>query len=174
MSLSLYDVSVGTYKQIVPATIRVMKKAVEHCEKGGIDSGALLHEKLYDDMLPLHFQLASVRQHSIGAIEAIVSGQPFNPPQANPKASCAEWLDILQKTREELEAIDPATVDAAVGKTAIFKFGAMELKFKAEDFILSMSLPNFYFHATTAYDILRMKGVKLGKTDFMGRLKLSQ
>lgn len=174
MSISLYDVSVGTFKQIVPASIRVMKKAIEHCEKKGIDSAGLLHEKIFDDMLPLHFQLSSVRQHSIGAVETIVSGGTFNPPQSNPNATCAEWLEILQKTREELEAVDPEKVNAALGKIVIFKVGAMELKFKAEDFILSMSLPNFYFHAATAYDILRMKGVPLGKVDFMGRLKLAQ
>ena len=71
-----------------------------------------------------------------------------------------------------MKAQDPTTINATAGKTITFKLGANEMPFTAENFVLSFSLPNFYFHATTAYDILRMKGVKLGKMDFLGKLRV--
>ena len=67
---------------------------------------------------------------------------------------------------------DPETINALAGKTVIFKLGANEMPFTAENFALSFSLPNFYFHATTAYDILRMKGVEIGKMDFLGKMRI--
>ena len=63
-------------------------------------------------------------------------------------------------------------IDDLAGKTIVFKLGANEMPFTTENFVLSFSLPNFYFHATTAYDILRMKGVKIGKMDFLGKMRI--
>ena len=70
------------------------------------------------------------------------------------------------------EAIDAAEVDAFLGRDMRFAFGERQMNFTAENFLLSFSLPNFYFHAATAYDILRSKGLPLGKRDFMGRVRI--
>jgi len=70
-----------------------------------------------------------------------------------------------------LDAIDAAEVDSFVGRDMRFAFGDRHIDFTAEDFLLSFSQPNFYFHAATTYDILRWKGVPIGKRDFMGRLR---
>ena len=78
----------------------------------------------------------------------------------------------MTEARDELAALTPGDVDALVGRDVIFKLGERALPFTAEGFLMSFSLPNFFFHATTAYDILRHKGVPLGKRDFMGRLKM--
>ncbi|MDE2052181.1 MAG: DUF1993 family protein, partial [Gammaproteobacteria bacterium] len=75
-------------------------------------------------------------------------------------------------TLSALEAIEPAEIESFVGRDMRFEAGNHRLEFTAEDFLLSFALPNFYFHAATAYDILRWKGVPLGKRDFMGRLRL--
>ena len=89
------------------------------------------------------------------------------PPEsfAALKASVAEALTALA-------AIQPAEIDGFVGRDMRFSFGERNIDFTAENFLLSFSQPNFYFHATTAYDILRWKGVTIGKRDFTGRLRI--
>jgi hypothetical protein len=74
--------------------------------------------------------------------------------------------------REALQKLNPAEVNALEGRDVVFKFRSFEMPFTVENFLMSFSLPNFYFHATTAYDILRNKGVPLGKRDFMGQMRL--
>jgi uncharacterized protein len=74
--------------------------------------------------------------------------------------------------RDELAALTPDSVNAYVGRDVIFKIGDRALPFTAEGFLMSFSLPNFFFHATTAYDILRHKGAPIGKRHFMGKLKM--
>ena len=75
-------------------------------------------------------------------------------------------------TREALQALTREEVDGLAGKDVAFQFGERKMPFTAETFVMSFSLPNFYFHATTAYDILRNKGVPLGKRDFMGQMRM--
>jgi hypothetical protein len=78
----------------------------------------------------------------------------------------------VTEAREALQQVKAADVDAAQGKDVTFQLPTMKIPFTAEGFLLSFSLPNFYFHATTAYDILRHKGVALGKRDFLGKMRL--
>jgi hypothetical protein len=78
---------------------------------------------------------------------------------------------MVTETIAELESISADEVNGLEGKDMQFKMGEITIPFTAENFILSFSLPNFFFHATTTYDILRMKGVPLGKRDFLGRLR---
>ena len=79
---------------------------------------------------------------------------------------------LVAEARNELAALTPEAVNALIGREVIFKLGERAMPFTAEGFLMSFSLPNFFFHATTAYDILRHKGAPLGKRDFMGRLKM--
>jgi hypothetical protein len=73
-----------------------------------------------------------------------------------------------------MEALKPDEVNALEGKDVAFQFGETKVPFVAETFLLSFSLPNFHFHATTAYDILRSRGVPLGKRDYMGRMRIKR
>ena len=123
-------------------------------------------------MQPFRFQIISVAQHSRGAIEGVQQGV-FNPPSFKTpydfaglhRAGCADARGACRRWT-------PEAVNALGGKDVIFALGDRKLPFTAEGFLMSFSLPNFYFHATTAYDILRTNGVPLGKRDFMGRLKM--
>jgi hypothetical protein len=72
---------------------------------------------------------------------------------------------------QQSQALDPAEIESFIGKDMRFEFGGNSMDFNAEDFLLSFSMPNFYFHATTAYDILRMKGMAIGKRDFTGKVR---
>ena len=78
---------------------------------------------------------------------------------------------LIVDAREGLELLSPAEVDALEGRDMVFQAGDVKRSFTAEGFLMSFSLPNFHFHATTAYDILRSKGVPLGKRDYMGKLR---
>ncbi|HRD45527.1 MAG TPA: DUF1993 domain-containing protein [Caulobacter sp.] len=170
MTISLYDITVGQYLQTAGAAEAFLARGLAHCGDNGIDPETLLAARLAPDMLPLAFQCASIAHHSIGAIEGTKAGAS-GPPQGAP-ATYAEAQALITDTIAKLKALTPDEVNGLAGKDVTFAIGSFKLPFVAEGFLMSFSLPNFYFHATTAYDILRANGVPLGKRDFMGALKL--
>ena len=173
MSLSLYDISIPNYLQMLGSTTGVLSKSAEHAEQNGLDVDTLLAAKLHPEMLPLRFQLVSVVHHSLGAIEGMKQGL-FMPPSAMMlDASYQDMQTLLNDASKQIELITQDEINALSGKAMLFKMDGFELPFTAEDFIQSFSLPNFYFHVTTTYDILRMEGVPLGKLDFMGNIRIS-
>jgi hypothetical protein len=115
----------------------------------------------------LPFQVHSVAGHTAGAIAGVKAGR-FSPSGAGGEPSFATLRAELAAAEAALAGLDPAELETYAGKPVIFALGSMEMPFTAENFLLSFSQPNFYFHAATLYDILRHKGVKLGKRDFMG------
>ena len=96
----------------------------------------------------------------------------FSPSAGKPDLDYAALQALVTEARNELSALTPEAVNALVGRDVTFKLGDRALPFTAEGFLMSFSLPNFFFHTTTAYDILRHKGAPLGKREFMGKLKL--
>ncbi len=171
MALSLYDASVANYLQTLGAVSGFLERGLTHFREKGIDPETIVEARLAPDMLPLRFQIVSVVQHSRGAIEGVQQGT-FNPPSSKTPYDYAGLQALVAEAREALSAWTPEAVNALGGKDVVFHLGGRQLPFTAEGFLMSFSLPNFYFHATTAYDILRHKGVPIGKRDFMGRLKL--
>jgi hypothetical protein len=121
-------------------------------------------------MLPFRFQIASVVHHSAGALIAAREGV-FKPPERR-EADYAGLQNMVAEAERAVQAWTPEAVNALEGRDLTFAVGELKMPFVAEDFLFSFSLPNFYFHAATAYDILRTNGVPLGKRDFMGRLNL--
>ena len=172
MTISLHDISVRTYLQTTKAMARFLEKGRVHFEENGKDLSELVEARVHPDMLPLRFQIVSVAQHSLGALKALQEGR-FGPPKAAQEDYRA-LQDLMTNTVSELKQLTPEAIDPLQGKDVVFEFGEMKLPFVAEDFILSFSLPNFFFHATTAYDILRTQGVPLGKADFMGPVRFKR
>jgi hypothetical protein len=170
MAISLYDVSVPSYLQILTALSGVLDRGASFCAEKGIDPQTFVETRLFPDMLPLSFQIASVAKHSLGAIEGAKAGV-FSPPK-EPNTDYAGLQKIIADTRGTLEGLKADDVNALEGKDMIFDLGATKLPFVVEDFILTFSLPNFHFHATTAYDILRTKGVPLGKRHYLGKMRM--
>lgn len=171
MAFSLYDATVANYLQILGAVDGFLEKGLTHFQAKGIDPAEITETRLTPDMLPLRFQIVSVAHHSRGAMEAAKNGI-FVPPSGKPDLDYAGLQALVKEARSELSGLTPEAVEALVGRDVTFKVGDRALPFTAEGFLMSFSLPNFFFHATTAYDILRHKGAPLGKRDFMGRLKL--
>jgi len=171
--ISLYDCSVGAYSQTVGAVGRILEKGRQHFDSEGGSLADIVATRLRDDMLPFWFQIVSVCHHSLGAIRGLEAGA-FSPPQPEPDLTYTKLEDMVAQTLAGLETITASEVNSLESKDVQFKIGDITIPFTAANFILSFSLPNFYFHATTAYDILRMKGVPLGKRDFLGRMKIKR
>lgn len=171
MAFTLYDATVANYLQILGAVGGFLDKSLTFFREKEIDPAEVVETRLAADMLPLWFQIVSVAHHSRGAMEAARSGV-FVTPSGKPDLDYAALQALVAEARSELSGLTPEAVEALIGRDVIFRIGGRELPFTAEGFLMSFSLPNFFFHATTAYDILRHKGAPLGKRDFMGRLKL--
>ena len=171
MPLSLYAATIPSYRQTLGAVAALLRKAESFCGEKGIEASELIQARLAPDMLPFAYQVKSTAVHSLGALEGVRRGV-FSPDMTPPPETFAALDARVAETLSDLEKIDPAEIESFIGRDMCFERGSHRLEFTAEDFLLSFSLPNFYFHATTAYDILRWKGMPIGKRDFMGRLPL--
>jgi len=166
--IALYTATVRAMQQQIDATARLLDKAAAFATEHDRDVQTLIDARLAPDMHDFAYQVKSVAVHSIGAIEGVRAGL-FTPDQTPPPADLAGLHARLAATQAALAAIDPAEVDRFVGRDMAFGFGDRRFPYLAEDFLLSFSLPNLYFHAATAYGILRAQGVPLSKPDFLGR-----
>ena len=167
MALSLYDASVANYLQTLGAVGGFLERGLKHFQETGVDPETIVEARLAPDMLPLRFQIISVAQHSRGAIEGVQSGE-FCPPSFKTPYDYAGLQGLVAQTREALAAWTPEAVNALGGRDVVFNLGEHKLPFTAEGFLMSFSLPNFYFHATTAYDILRTQRGAAGQAGFYG------
>jgi hypothetical protein len=120
-------------------------------------------------MQPLSFQIMQSISHSVGAL-AVIRGQQRARPSGLETFAGAK--QAIEQAIADLDAITPADLDGAEAKPVELKFPGRELKFTGQGYLLSYAMPQFFFHATTAYDILRHKGVQIGKRDFLGRIQL--
>lgn len=170
MAFSLYAATVPSYRQILGAVADLIAKAEVFCAEKGVAPQDIIQARLAGDMQPFAYQVKSTVVHSLGAIEGVRKGV-FSPDMTAPPQEFAALKARIVATLAALEAVDAAEVDSFVGCDMRFAFGDRHIDYTAENFLLSFSQPNFYFHATTTYDILRWKGVPVGKRDFMGKTR---
>ena len=171
MAISLYDASVACFLQTLGGVDGFLSRGLAHCQERNIDPNEIVETRLFSDMLPFRYQILAVASHSIGAMRGVKQGL-FSPATEMPPLDYAGLQKVITDASEALQQLTPADVNALEGKDVLFQVRDLKLPFKAEGFLLSFSLPNFHFHATTAYDILRMKGVQLGKRDYMGKMRV--
>lgn len=171
MSFSLYDATVPTFLQIAGSVRALLDKAQAHCAEQALSPAALIEARIAPDMLPFAYQVKSVAVHSIGAIEGVRAGA-FSPDTSTPPATFAALAARIDETIAALEAVTREEVNGFIGRDMAFVLGERRIPFTAETFLMTFTLPNFLFHATTAYDILRGRGLPIGKRDFLGRLRL--
>ena len=172
MALSLHSALIPSMLQIVGAVHNLVDKAEAHCDEKSIPHAEFIGARLADDMLPFAYQVKCCWSHSVQAIDGVREG--VFVPDRSPFPDSFEGLrDVLRKTVSELEAVSEAELEELATRDMRFEIpGKYRIDFTGQDFLLSFAQPNFYFHSSTAYDILRMKGLPLGKTDFLGRLRL--
>ena len=171
MAFSLYDAVVPAWQQILPGVLGVIDKAEAHCREHGIAPSELIEARLAPDMWDFATQIRTVAAHSGGAVNGVREGvfaPAFDPPPA-------DFAGLRGMLRNALDAVNAATrddIDGRIGSDTVFRFPGREMVFTSEDFLTSFSLPNFYFHASAAYAIMRMKGVAIGKMDFLGQVRI--
>ncbi len=168
MSISLYDAVVRTYLQFLPGVEQCLQKGREHFESLGRDPNALVESRIYPDMLPLHFQIVTLVHMSSVAVRTVLESAVFGAPDLTLAFDYAGLQGHVREARTEVEAVEAAQLDGLAGGAVTFRAGDVTLRFTTEDFFLSFCVPHFYFHTTTAYDLLRLAGVPLGKADFLG------
>jgi uncharacterized protein len=170
MAFSLYAATIPSFQQILGAVSGLLDKAEAFCTEKGIAPQELIQARFSADMLPFAYQVKSTAVHSLGAIEGVRKGL-FSPDTSAPPETFAALKARVSEALSALEKVDSAEIDGFLGRDVRFAFGANHRDYTAENFLLSFSLPNFYFHATTTYDILRWKGLPIGKRDFMGKTR---
>jgi hypothetical protein len=170
MATSLYDLSVPTFLQTVSAVACFLDRSARHCAETAADPNDFVHARLFADMAPFHFQIEALAHHSVWGLEAVKTGL-FAPPALVGPIPFADLQTMIGQAETALKALTPDEVNSWAGKNLDLQIGPRRLAFTPETFILSFSLPNFHFHAVTAYDILRTRGVPLGKRDYEGRLR---
>lgn len=173
MPLSLHAAFVPTALQMLGVTHGLVDKAEAWCSAQGKDESELIGCRLIDDMLPFTYQVKSVALHTGGALEGVKAGE-FQPDFSDPPASFAGLRERLDGAIATLEGTSADELEALIGKDMVFSVPGRptRMEFTAEDFLLTFSQPNYMFHAATAYDLLRMRGIEVGKRDWLGAMRV--
>jgi hypothetical protein len=173
VSISLHEAFVPTLRQIIGASQGLLAKAEAHCADTGTPPEALIGHRLAPDMLPLSFQVFSMMHHSAGALAAVRVGT-FSPARPGPGLDFAALKAMLDKADAALAGTSADELEALAGKPLQFSAGERQMSFVVQDFLLSFSQPNFFFHASMLYALLRHAGLPLAKPDYLGRPRLSR
>jgi hypothetical protein len=171
MAISFYDTSVGTYLQTLGGVMGFLEKGRAHCEANRIDLSEIVETRLYPDMHPFRFQLVAVKHMTVGALKGLQTGR-FSPPGPVPELDFAGLQQLVADAHAELTKVSRESMDALEAKQVTFQIGDFKMLFTAPNFVLSFTLPNLFFHATTAYDMLRMRGAPIGKANFLGPMRI--
>jgi hypothetical protein len=167
MSISMYKSSVPIFVQFLTSLSAVLDKAAAFAEAKKVDPSVLLNTRLAPDMFPLVRQVRAATDHAVNGCGRLAGVQL--PNFSNNEASIPELKDRIGKTIDFLKSLKPGQIDGTEDKEIKFTTPAGAVReFTGQSLLLNNSLPHFYFHCTTAYDILRHCGVELGKRDYMG------
>jgi uncharacterized protein len=165
--MSIYDVTVPVLVHNLKATAKFLQKAEKHCDDKKIDKAVLLGMRLAPDMFSLTRQVQLVTDFAKGC-GARLSGVAV--PSYTDDETTFEGLQArIAKCVAFLESLDKASFAGAETRDVSLRFGGRDVSMKGNDYVNNAAFPNFYFHMTTTYNILRHNGVELGKSDFIGR-----
>ena len=169
MTTPIYKSTIGVMIRQAEALVGIMTAGREHLGDG---ADAFINEKLIEDMLPFSFQIRAVCHQTIGGIDSMRSGQAGPPPDMD-VSSYAQLETLLTDSIAALKAVEPAELDGLLDKDLVFVLGDFKLPFKGLGFLTSFMMPNFFFHMTTAYNLLRQKGVPIGKREYLGAMDMN-
>jgi hypothetical protein len=165
LPLSLYDVSIPLYRNMLRNVQAMLDKAEAHAREKGDDVAHYLETRLAEDMLPLSRQIQMISDAAKGGAARLAAATPPSMPDV--ETTWAELKERIAKTLAYVDSIKREDVDGGEDRTIELQFPGNTMKFTPRDFIFNFSIPNFLFHVTTAYGLLRHKGVPLGKMDFL-------
>ena len=167
MPISMYHASVPVFIQLLGGLKAVIEKAEAHATGHKWDESTILNERLYPDMFTLARQVRQASEHAFGAGRAAGVPVPELPAIDN---SYAEMKARIDKTIDFLKGLRPNQLDGKEDSQVTITQGGQPRNFRAQNYLYHLAMPNFYFHTTTAYNILRSLGIEIGKRDFMGQM----
>ena len=166
MPITLHEATVARFQQMLPALDGLVTKAEGHCANKGSAVSSLTGARLCEDMWDFAKQVQQACHHSRGAIEGVRAGT-FSPLPGDVSTEPADIRAQIAGTLDFLASVDADELEALADGAVEFRLGDFRLPFVAKNFLLGFSIPNFFFHVTTAYGILRNQGVKVGKMDYL-------
>lgn len=167
MSLSLYDISIPVFLRGFDQLAHILDKGQAHAKAQGLDTATLVQARLAPDMLTLAGQVQRASD-SAKLAAARISGEAA-PGFPDDETTYDELLARIAKTRDYLAGVPRSAIDGQESREVRIQARDLEWVFDAQRYLLQFALPNFFFHVTTAYDVLRHAGVPLGKRDYLGR-----
>jgi hypothetical protein len=168
MSLSMYTASVPVFRQVLGSLSAILEKAESHADLKKIEPDALLKARLFPDMFPLLRQVQIACDFAKGGVGRL--GGVELPSYADDETNIDQLLARIEKTLAFIASVPADAVANSEERDIELKLGGQQMQFKGLPYLLNMVLPNFYFHYSMTYAILRHNGVELGKTDYIGSL----
>jgi uncharacterized protein len=167
VTVSMHQSSVGVFTQFLGSLSNLLDRAAAHAEARKIDPSILLDARLYPNMYNLTRQLGEANRHATIACALLAGVDPPIFPDTEP--DIPELKARIASTIAFIRNLDPAQIDGSAEKEVVFTFrNGSKRNFTGQSLLLTFSVPQFFFHVTTAYDILRHCGVDLIKKDFLG------
>jgi len=166
MKLSMYQASAPRFAAMLRNLAAILDKAEAHAAARKIDPAALTAFRLYPDMFPLTRQVQIACDTAKGAV-ARLAGMEV-PKHEDTEQTFAELKARIAKTLDFVESVPAERIEGSEEREIVVRLRGQDMKFSGLQYLLGVAQPNFYFHVTTAYDILRHNGVELGKRDFLG------
>lgn len=168
MRISMYQASVPVFLRSLGSLSAILDKAAAHAEARKIDPAVLVAGRLYPDMFPFSKQVQIATDHAKGAAARLAGVEV--PTWPDNETSFPELKARVQKTIDYLKGFGAGQIDGSDEAQIVLKIRDHSLEFKGAEYLLAFAMPNFYFHVTTAYAILRHNGVEIGKRDFLGQI----
>jgi hypothetical protein len=166
MALSMYQASVPVFVQYLKGLSIVLDKAGKWAAERKLDAAVIMQDRLYPDMFSFARQVQQATNHAVNTSAKLAGVDIPKLPEA--EKSFEECKARVNASIEFLNTLKPEQIDGTEDKTVTMQLGPNQREFKGQPLLLTFALPNFYFHATTAYNLLRQYGVELGKRNFMG------
>ncbi|MFM9847015.1 MAG: DUF1993 family protein [Hyphomicrobiaceae bacterium] len=166
MSLSMHQISLPVFLRMLKNLSAILDKAESFAAARKIEPDVLLNARLAPDMFPLKRQVQLASDFAKGAA-ARLSGQDI-PKWEDAEASFADLKARLAKTADYVASVTPAQLEGSEGRDIALTIAKQPVTLNGQIFLLNYAFPHFFFHVTTAYDILRHNGVEIGKRDYMG------
>jgi hypothetical protein len=167
MRASMYSLSIPVFRRMLTSLAAILDKAAAHARERKIDPAALLDARLYPDMLTFTRQIQLASDFAKGAAARLAGEAP--PKFDDVEVGFEQLKGRIARTIELLDTFGPQRIDGSEERAIELKTATRTLQFSGLDFLTQYVLPNFFFHVTTAYAILRHNGVPIGKDDFLGR-----
>ena len=167
MTYSIYDASIPPMIRMLENLSRILDKAVAQAKERDIPLSTLLEAQLAPDMLAFPRQIQIATDAAKGVAARLTGQEAPNFPDT--EASFPELQERIAKTIAYLKSFTPAQFDGAEDRKTLLKTPTVSMEFSGRDFLNHVAIPNFFFHVTTAYALLRHKGIEIGKLDYLGR-----